>query len=76
MIGRRRKTMPLRHYITVLGLLTVCGSSAAVAAKTPGVTSTSIKIGFDLLSAVRLHYRKRRKGPDRLCEVAQRQCRY
>jgi hypothetical protein len=51
MIGRRRKMMLLRHYIMVLdvmvlGLPTVCGSSAAVAAKTPGVTSTSIKIGL------------------------------
>lgn len=39
--------MPLRHYIMVLGLPTVCGGSAAVAAKTPGVPSTSIK--FDLI---------------------------
>jgi hypothetical protein len=38
--------MPLRYYIMVLGLPTVCGSSAAVAAKTPGVPSTSIKIGL------------------------------
>jgi hypothetical protein len=37
--------MCLRHCTMVLGLLTVCVSSAALAAEMPGVTPTSNKIG-------------------------------
>lgn len=37
--------MCLRHCTMVLGLLTVCVSSAALAAEMPGVTPRSIRIG-------------------------------
>jgi branched-chain amino acid transport system substrate-binding protein len=36
--------MYLRHYTMVLGLLTVCVSSANVSTEMPGVTPTSIRI--------------------------------